>query len=112
MMSLEVAVGSSRVDSCRVCGAAAHHVFTLQVLECEVGYFDCPSCGYLQTQQPDWLAEAYARPINDVDTGLMMRNRVNVGYVVMTLLAFGKLRGRVIDHAGEENFDDRICRPA
>ena len=103
---------SSTVDSCRVCGAAAHHVFTLHVLEREVGYFDCPNCGYLQTQQPNWLAEAYAHPINDVDTGIMMRNRVNVGYVVMTLFAFRQLRGRVIDHAGGYGILVRLLRDA
>jgi hypothetical protein len=87
-------------------------VFTLHVLAREVGYFDCPNCGYLQTQQPDWLADAYARPINDVDTGLMMRNRINVGSVVMTLLAYGQLRGRVIDHAGGFGVLVRLLRDA
>ena len=103
---------SNLVDICRVCGTSAHQVFTQLVLERDVGYFDCPSCGYLQTQQPDWLAEAYARPINDVDTGIMMRNRVNAGYVVMTLLAFRQLRGRVIDHAGGYGILVRLLRDA
>ena len=106
------AAAANRFDACRVCGDAARHAYTLRVLERDVGYFECPACGYLQTQQPDWLADAYARPINDVDTGIMMRNRINVGRVVMTLLAFGQLHGRVVDHAGGYGILVRLLRDA
>lgn len=106
------AIASVRVDSCRVCGGAARHVFTLPVLKRDVGYFECPKCGYLQTQQPDWLADAYARPINDVDTGIMMRNRDNLRQVVMTLFALGRLQGRVIDHAAGFGILVRLMRDA
>jgi len=39
-----------------------------------VEYFQCSHCGYVQTESPFWLEEAYNRPINDVDTGLLMRS--------------------------------------
>ena len=42
----------------------------------------------------------------------MMRNRINVGSVVMTLLAYGQLRGRVIDHAGGFGVLVRLLRDA
>lgn len=99
-------------EHCRVCGEHTRHVFTLPLLGRAVGYFDCANCGYLQTQAPDWLAEAYARPINDVDTGIMVRNRANVGRVVMTLLAFGQLQGRVVDQAGGYGILVRLLRDA
>jgi hypothetical protein len=85
---------------CRVCGELSPHAFTLTLLGRAVDYFDCPACGYLQTQTPDWLEEAYASAINDVDTGILQRNRLNVGRVVMTLAVLGRLGGRVVDHAG------------
>jgi Methyltransferase domain len=112
MMQPKVEAASNRVDSCRVCGATTRYVYTLRLLNRDVGYFDCRQCGYLQTQQPDWLVDAYARPINDVDTGIMQRNQVNVGRVVMTLLAFRQLRGRVVDHAGGYGILVRLLRDA
>jgi hypothetical protein len=99
-------------DICRVCGDAALCVFTQSLLGRPVHYFECASCGYLQTQFPDWLEVAYSRAINDVDTGIMQRNQVNLGRVVMTLAAFGKTRGRVIDDAGGYGILVRLLRDA
>ncbi len=62
-------------SSCRVCKSPVTKIFSGTLLEnyC-VDYFQCPFCGYVQTPEPFWLEEAYSRPINDVDTGLMMRS--------------------------------------
>lgn len=99
-------------EKCRVCGAPTGHIFTEPLLGRPVRYFDCRACGYVQTQQPDWLEQAYSHAINDVDTGILLRNRVNVGRVVMTLAAFGRLRGRVVDHAGGYGILVRLLRDA
>jgi hypothetical protein len=56
------------------------------------------------------LEEAYSNAINDIDTGIMQRNRVNVGRVVMTLAALGRLHGRVIDQAGGYGILVRMLR--
>ena len=106
------ATAGSQFDSCRICGSTARHVFSLPVLKRDVGYFECPTCGYLQTQQPDWLTEAYAHPIKDVDTGIMIRNGDNLRRVGMTLFALGRLRGRVIDHAAGFGILVRLLRDA
>ena len=99
-------------DKCRVCGSESNYAFSQPVLGRQVSYFDCGACGYVQTQMPDWLDEAYSRAINDVDTGIMMRNGLNVGRVVMTLIALGRLQGRVIDHAGGYGILVRMLRDA
>lgn len=101
-----------RYDRCRVCGGTSPFVFEQQVLGDLVAYFDCGRCGYLQTETPHWLDRAYGRAINDVDTGIMMRNLDNVGRVVMTLAAFGPLHGRVVDHAGGYGILVRLLRDA
>lgn len=95
---------------CRVCGSPAPYVFSQPVLGRSVRYFDCRACGYVQTETPDWLEEAYSRAINDVDTGIMIRNQLNVGRVIMTLFAMGRLQGRVIDHAGGYGILVRLLR--
>jgi hypothetical protein len=95
---------------CRVCGLAGRFVFALRVLGSEVDYFDCPNCGYLQTEEPYWLPQAYACAINTVDTGILARNQLNVGRVVTALFMLRKLKGRVLDHAGGYGILVRLLR--
>lgn len=102
----------ARTEMCRVCGAGAKHVFTRPLLGRPVDYFECPRCGYLQTQFPDWLEAAYSRAINEVDTGIMRRNQDNVGRVLMTLAALGRVHGRVVDAAGGYGILVRLLRDA
>jgi hypothetical protein len=80
------------------------------VLGRQVGYFDCTHCGYLQTEKPYWLEEAYETVIADLDTGIMWRNLRNMAHVVLTLTVFGRLRGRVLDHAGGYGILVRLLR--
>lgn len=42
------------------------HKYTVQ-------YYQCPQCEYLCTEEPYWLKEAYANPINDTDTGILVQ---------------------------------------
>ncbi len=102
----------NRTDVCRVCGESSGFVFELPVLGNPVGYYECKRCRYLQTQEPYWLERAYKHAINDVDTGIMWRNQTNVGRVVMTMLSYGMLNGRVIDHAGGYGILVRLLRDA
>ncbi|EHR70634.1 hypothetical protein BurJ1DRAFT_1770 [Burkholderiales bacterium JOSHI_001] len=91
----------ARQDRCRVCGQAARHLFDGPLLGHRVAYFECPQCGYVQTENPHWLAEAYASSaINTTDTGILRRNERNVQLVVRVLSVLGRLKGRVLDCAG------------
>ena len=105
-------MSTSRRLHCRVCGTLSPFVFSQRVLGHEAGYFDCPTCSYLQTETPHWLEQAYSQAINDVDTGILQRNRLNVGRVIMTLLILGRLQGRVIDYAGGYGILVRALRDA
>lgn len=97
--------------SCRVCGAVhSGPCFSAELLDQHVDYFDCEVCGYLQTQEPTWLDEAYASAINNCDTGIMFRNQINVGTVLATLTALGNRFGRVIDCAGGYGILVRLLR--
>lgn len=97
---------------CRVCGAPSPFVFAQHIIGHQVAYFDCPSCGYLQTETPYWLDQAYSSAINDVDTGILQRNQLNVGRVIMTLHTTRQLSGRVVDHAGGYGILVRALRDA
>jgi hypothetical protein len=111
--AIAIAAGAANAEApCRVCQAPSPRVFTLTLLGRDVNYFDCKRCGYLQTQTPDWLDEAYEQAINDVDTGILERNRLNVGRVLMTLFVLGRLDGQVVDHAGGYGILVRALRDA
>lgn len=97
-------------ETCRLCGALSTFTFSGQVLCHAVKYYDCAACGFFQTEFPHWLGEAYSSAINDADTGIMWRNLKNVPRVIGTLMAFGKLKGRVVDHAGGYGILVRLLR--
>lgn len=95
---------------CRVCGANKAFIFTGSLLGNMVDYFECPQCGYVQTQRPMWLEKAYSSPINVSDTGIMVRNSLNVSLVFASLAVLGLSRGVVVDYAGGYGFLVRLLR--
>ena len=100
MSSPEVARCAAAPTFCRLCSAPTRYTFSNHVLGRPARYFDCPQCGYVQTEAPYWLAQAYGQPIGDADTGILLRNRANVARVSAALLALGRPRGRVLDAGG------------
>ena len=46
----------------------------LCIIKYQIDYFFCKNCGFLQTEKPYWLEEAYKDSINDSDTGYLQRN--------------------------------------
>ncbi|MEM9542561.1 MAG: methyltransferase domain-containing protein [Cyanobacteria bacterium P01_E01_bin.42] len=60
---------------CKICETETHLFFKAVILEkYEVDYFQCPNCGFIQTENPYWLEEAYIQPIAKSDHGLIARN--------------------------------------
>jgi hypothetical protein len=61
--------------NCKVCNAEASFFYKGKVLnKYEIDYFKCNTCGFIQTEKPHWLNEAYADAIADLDIGLVSRN--------------------------------------
>jgi len=60
---------------CKICQKETKKIFKAMILnKYTIDYFHCPNCGFLQTQEPFWLDEAYKDPINISDTGYLSRN--------------------------------------
>lgn len=96
---------------CSVCGAEMVANFTAQVLKrYEVKYYYCPVCGFLQTEEPYWLEEAYSAAISDTDTGLVARN-ISLSRKISCVLyfLFGK-EGKYWDVAGGYGLLTRLMR--
>lgn len=97
-------------QSCRCCSGRAAKVFVGELIGHSVSYFECPECGYLQTESPYWLEQAYTSAINDSDTGIMVRNQINARIVLATLWQLDALNDNLVDCAGGYGILVRLLR--
>jgi hypothetical protein len=96
---------------CRVCAGAAVPVFSATVLgKHAVRYFHCRACGFLETEEPHWLEEAYASSITVQDTGLVQRNLLFADAVAVLLYFFFDRRGKFVDYGGGTGLFTRLMR--
>ena len=59
---------------CKICGQRAKLLFSARILDRHVvGYFRCERCGFIQTEEPFWLAEAYADAVSVFDVWAVSR---------------------------------------
>jgi hypothetical protein len=62
-------------NTCKICGNESSKLTDAQVLgKYKVVYFQCGNCGFIQTEEPYWLEEAYSSAITKLDIGLIWRN--------------------------------------
>jgi hypothetical protein len=96
---------------CKICNSNTPQTFTSKILKkYDVKYFKCDNCGYLFTEEPFWLEEAYSRSINLSDTGLLDRN-IYVSKVLSVLIFFCFNRnGSFLDYAGGYGVFTRLMR--
>ncbi len=99
------------MNPCRVCGTQTIHRFDAELLgRHRVGFHECPACGFLQTDEPHWLAEAYAESINLQDTGLVARNMAFAEEAAVLLYCFFDRGGKFVDWAGGYGLFTRLMR--
>lgn len=85
--------------------------FSARILDkYDVSYFHCSQCGFLNTETPYWLDEAYSDAIAVTDTGVMERN-VSLSARLAVLLNFClEPEGRYLDAAGGYGLLTRLMR--
>lgn len=96
---------------CPVCHGLQKFQFTAEILyRHQIKYFQCETCGLLQTETPYWLGEAYDQAIAETDTGLMRRN-LSISMRLAPLLYFLMDRnGKYVDAAGGYGILTRLMR--
>jgi len=77
-----------------------------------VSYFRCESCGFVQTEPPYWLDEAYGEAIARSDVGLVSRNQRLAIHTRALIAAFFDPAGRFLDYAGGYGLFTRMMRDA
>ncbi len=104
-------VQSSAQVHCRICGTPSEHYADAVLLKrYRVVYFMCSTCGFIQTQEPYWLEDAYASAINLADVGMVQRNQriAKISRALITLFFDG--RGRFVDYGGGYGLFVRMMR--
>jgi len=96
---------------CKICDSPSSFVFKGTVLfKYSVAYFRCSECGFIQTEEPFWLHEAYKDSISIYDVGVLSRAldwRTLTGKVIQKLF---DPNGRFVDYGGGTGLFVRAMR--
>jgi hypothetical protein len=86
-------------------------LFTTKVLDkYDVRYYRCNETGFIQTEEPYWLPEAYSDAITKLDVGLAHRNLLLSDKVSKVLGANFDTKGKFLDYAGGYGLFTRLMR--
>jgi hypothetical protein len=75
-----------------------------------VGYFRCSRCGFIRTEEPYWLEEAYSSAITGSDVGLVRRNFQLAAIAKVVIATFFGRAGYFVDYAGGYGLFVRLMR--
>lgn len=99
--------------NCKICSQENNACFSGKILnKYDIEYFHCKKCGFLQTQEPYWLDEAYTKTINISDTGYIKRNITLAKKSSILLYSLFGSKGRYLDYAGGYGVFVRLMRDA
>ncbi len=99
------------MTSCKICGTESEKAFSKKVLhKYDIDYFTCHACGFMQTEKPYWLAEAYSEAITAQDVGLVLRNLNLVEVAKKVILNNFESTGKFLDWGGGYGLFTRLMR--
>lgn len=102
-------VGSSA--SCKICDSESLPFGEAVVLrKYQVRYFRCAACGFIQTETPYWLNEAYSSAIAKQDVGIMQRNLLNRELTTAVLNLLLPEAKRCVDYGAGHGMFVRLMR--
>jgi hypothetical protein len=90
------------VVRCRLCNRNSCSEFaTATVLgKYPVRYWRCEECGFVQTEEPYWLSEAYSTAITSIDLGPVNRSITLAEKTKALIVTFFDGHGRFLDYGG------------
>ncbi len=97
--------------TCKLCNQPSDKAFQATILhKYNISYFACPKCGFIQTEEPYWLLEAYQNSINLSDTGLVQRNLFCSKISAAIIKSFFDSKSTYVDMAGGYGLFVRLMR--
>lgn len=95
----------------KITGGDTNLIFTARVLnKYEVKYYQCVETGFIQTEDPFWIEEAYTTAINKLDIGLVHRNQMISDRISKILLKQFDPDAKFLDFAGGYGMLTRMMR--
>lgn len=95
----------------KITGGETEFLFKSKVLcKYEVKYYQCKETGFIQTEDPYWLEEAYSSAITSLDLGLLDRNIHYSAKVEKIILNFFNPEASFLDYAGGYGTFTRLMR--
>lgn len=105
--------GPSESTQCRICQMRSVMFDEAEILrKYAVKYFRCTACGFVQTEEPYWLGEAYASAISELDVGIMSRNLNNRNITCAVLRLLIPEAERSLDFGAGHGIFVRLMRDA
>lgn len=96
---------------CPICGSTGKQVFQGEIMQkYTIQYYQCGMCGFLYTEKPYWIKEAYEDSITDVDTGMMQRTVDNVLIANILIQKFFDKKAKFLDYGGGYGIFTRMMR--
>jgi len=76
--------------TCKICTQTTKQIYTAKILnKYEIKYYHCNHCGFLKTEEPYWLEEAFRDHINVSDTDYIQRkNKLSKKLTILLTLFF------------------------
>jgi len=98
--------------NCKICTADSLSPFSKNLIlgKYTIGYFRCGECGFICTEEPYWLDEAYSAAITGSDIGLVRRNIRLSGIAALLIHTFFGSKGHFLDYAGGYGLFVRLMR--
>ncbi len=78
----------------------------------DIDYFQCTNCGFVKTEEPYWLDEAYSSPIAKSDVGLVRRNLSCSNLTSCLIAHLFNREGRFLDYGCGYGLFVRLMRDA
>ncbi|HIK33398.1 MAG TPA: glycosyltransferase [Oscillatoriales cyanobacterium M59_W2019_021] len=99
------------IEVCKVCGSLSRPFDRATLLQkYEVNYFQCSQCGFVQTEEPYWLEEAYSSAIASSDVGLVARNLMFSQITSRLIFSCFHRQGKFLDYGGGYGLFVRLMR--
>ena len=96
---------------CKICESDSVFLANIKVLgKYQVDYFQCSNCGFVQTEEPFWLQEAYSKAIASTDVGLVFRNLMFSSIASKLIFNFFNHEAKFLDYGGGYGLFVRLMR--
>jgi 2-polyprenyl-3-methyl-5-hydroxy-6-metoxy-1,4-benzoquinol methylase len=96
---------------CKICNESSDFFYKGKILEkYTVDYFKCTQCGFIQTEEPYWLEDAYKDTIAQLDIGLISRNILFADISEQLILHYFSGTKYYLDYGGGYGMYVRLMR--